>query len=259
MTKKLFFAFLVSLILIAPASYAAAEGTVASSPFKTIELLIQQLQEQVRILQEELTVALSKTPAPAAIQESIPTETASSSVPTSPEPAIAIVTSTDATGREVSNPNSSLPQNTTITVLNPNGGETWTAGVTYPIRWHLAIGSSSEAFKTTILLQSAESSIRETKNAISATILSMHGENQLAWTIPDTISSSSQYRIYVQLSQLTYVPVTESTGSWLYPSDESNANFSISAPQAAAAAPTLPARASIFSVFSSFWKWATGK
>ncbi|MDO8557514.1 MAG: hypothetical protein Q7R98_03605 [Candidatus Jorgensenbacteria bacterium] len=279
MYKKLFLIGIISAILIAQVNVASAQSITVVTPFEAIQVMILQIQKQIDILREQIALLTAKssiiatTTAPIAVTQTnspepvlTPVSTSSQLVSTSSISTEALVstssqsnavsTSTETStivppNRHVSGPNEYLPTDTTVAILKPNGGETWQTGSTHAIKWRLNAGSSSEAFKTSILLQSANAGVRETAVTISTSTLSIDGENQLIWTVPQTVNPAANYRVYIQMNQMAYITsLVYATGDWTYPKDESDGNITIIS--VGASAPTTSA--SIFDSFLSFFR-----
>lgn len=279
MYKKLFLAAIISVVFIAQTNISSAQSIIVTTPLEAIQAMILQIQKQINTLREQIALLTAKsniiatTTAPIAVTQTsspelvlTPTTTSSQPVSTSSistgEPVStssqsnAVSTSTEIStivspNRHVSGLNEYLPTDTTVTVLKPNGGEMWQTGSIYAIKWRLSAGSSSEAFKTSILLQSANAGVRETAVTISTSTLSIDGENQLMWTVPQTVSPATNYRIYIQMNQMAYITsLVYATGDWTYPKDESNGNMIITS----GGASTSTTSASVLDSFMSFFR-----
>ena len=265
MSAKFFIiaAFCTAVFLFVPQAPAFAQTTLSTS----LEALIQSLQQQVAALQTQLAALLAAPALPITEIESV-TEVSTLISTSSQTGTESISTEAVSLEREVSSPNSYLPGNTTVTVLSPNGGEVWRIGSPYPIRWRLNAGSSSEAFFTSILLQSVsditgfttDGNFRETVLIIATTTLSIDGDNRFLWTVPETVRPAASYRLYVQMNQLTYLDSPSYTGHWVYPMDESDGNVSILADEGNPAttstvATSTAAHDSLTSLFASLWSF----
>lgn len=99
----------------------------------------------------------------------------------------------------------------TITVLSPNGGETWYTGQTYPISWTYVnlIG--------TVYIQLVPYSSTSTQPTITIATNVPIENGSYAWTIPSTINPNGLYKI-----RIVWISVLG-----VYIADESDAPFTI--------------------------------
>jgi hypothetical protein len=96
-----------------------------------------------------------------------------------------------------------------ITVTVPNGGETWTKGTTYTIRWNYA-GSPGSNVKIELLKNGALN-----RTITSSTSIGSGGSGSYNWKVPNNQTTGTDYKIRVT-----------STSNSNY-KDTSNANFTI--------------------------------
>jgi len=99
----------------------------------------------------------------------------------------------------------------TITVLSPNGGETWYTGQTYPITW------TSNNLTGSVYIQLVPYSSTSTQPAMTIATNVPIESGSYAWTIPATIFPNGLYKIRIVWISLLGV----------YIADESDAPFTI--------------------------------
>jgi len=99
----------------------------------------------------------------------------------------------------------------TITVLSPNGGETWYTGQTYPITW------TSNNLTGTVYIQLVPYSGTSTQPAMTIATNVPIESGSFAWTIPATIFPNGLYKI-----RIVWISVLG-----VYIADESDAPFTI--------------------------------
>ncbi|MDO8557515.1 MAG: peptidoglycan-binding protein [Candidatus Jorgensenbacteria bacterium] len=136
-----------------------------------------------------------------------------------------------------------LPNNTTVVVSNPNGGESLQREVPYVIRWQVNAGTSTDSFVTSILLQSASNNVRQTVSTITSSAQSVSGSNEYVWAVPSSIPLASNYRVSVQLEKMSYITAS---GGWTYPKDESDGNISVTNTTSTTTASALDSFTSFF-------------
>jgi hypothetical protein len=99
--------------------------------------------------------------------------------------------------------------NQSITVTTPNGGESWSRGSTYTIKWNYA-GSPGSNVKIELLKAGAVN-----RTIASSASIGSSGSGSYSWRIPNSQTTGTDYTIRVT-----------STSNSNY-KDTSNANFTI--------------------------------
>ena len=103
-----------------------------------------------------------------------------------------------------------IPENVTVELNSPNGGESWQVGSTQEISW--TTSHPSENF--TILLYQNDSPQLEIINELSST-------NSFSWTIPNSVPTGSNYKIRISLSGDTTIFSQSQTVFSIMPLSES--------------------------------------
>ena len=99
------------------------------------------------------------------------------------------------------------PENLSITVTSPNGGESWEIGTTHNITWN----SSHSSLNVKIELYQGGSAYQTISSSES-------NDGSYSWAIPSTYNESSDYKV-----RISYVSDENEN-------DESNGNFTLAAP-----------------------------
>jgi hypothetical protein len=77
----------------------------------------------------------------------------------------------------------------TITVVAPNGGESWEAGTEHAIQWSYT-GDPGAAVKIQLLKAG-----KATKSIATSTPIGADGSGSLAWNIPADLAPATDYKI----------------------------------------------------------------
>ncbi|MBI2635391.1 MAG: peptidoglycan-binding protein [Parcubacteria group bacterium] len=113
-----------------------------------------------------------------------------------------------------------LPVSQSMTLLSPNGGETWTTGQTYTVQWQ----STGYSGNVNIYLRSPGGS----RDLTIAYNISNSGSYQ--WTVPASITPASDYTVEIDVYSCLTGGATSCSFTMGVNQDVSNAQFTVAAP-----------------------------
>jgi len=120
---------------------------------------------------------------------------------------------------KVTDPGDEDPAPCVVTVLSPNGGETWTAGLQYPISWAVSDCGTQVAIELML------------GDAVATTIAdSSDNDGNYIWTAQQVGGASSGYRIRITDLEGGNSDVSDGTASIAPPTDPTPCTLSVTSP-----------------------------